>query len=108
MLLAIDVGNTNIVLGCLEDGEIIGITRMETDRDKTAHEYAIALKQALEFGGIDPSQLDGAILSSVVPPINGALRAAIQKHLRGHRNIKSFRLGEYGEGGAGVTVAQLK
>ena len=55
MLLAIDVGNTNIVLGCLEDGEIIGITRMETDRDKTAHEYAIALKQALEFGGIDPS-----------------------------------------------------
>lgn len=38
----------------------------------------------------------------------GALRAAIQKHLRGHRNIKSFRLGEYGEGGAGVTVAQLK
>ena len=78
MLLAIDVGNTNIVLGCLEDGEIIGITRMETDRDKTAHEYAIALKQALEFGGIDPSQLDGAILSSVVPPINGALRAAIR------------------------------
>ena len=78
MLLAIDVGNTNIVLGCLEDGEIIGITRMETDRDKTAHEYAIALKQALEFGGIAPSQLDGAILSSVVPPINGALRAAIR------------------------------
>lgn len=78
MLLAIDVGNTNIVLGCLEEGRIVGITRMETDRDKTAHEYAIALKQALEFGGIDPSQLDGAILSSVVPPINGALRAAIR------------------------------
>ncbi len=38
----------------------------------------------------------------------GALRTAIQKHLRGHRSITSFRLGEYGEGGAGVTVATLK
>lgn len=78
MLLAVDVGNTNIVLGCLEDGKIVGITRMETDRDKTAHEYAIALKQALEFGNIDPDGMEGAILSSVVPPINGALRAAIR------------------------------
>lgn len=78
MLLAVDVGNTNIVLGCLENGKVIGITRMETDRDKTAHEYAIALKQALEFGNINPTGMDGAILSSVVPPINGALRAAIR------------------------------
>lgn len=38
MLLAIDVGNTNIVLGCMEEGRVAGITRMETDRDKTAHE----------------------------------------------------------------------
>ena len=38
----------------------------------------------------------------------GALRTAIQKHLRGHRNVKSFRAGEYGEGGTGVTVATLK
>lgn len=78
MLLAVDVGNTNIVLGCLVDGEIVGITRMETDRDKTAHEYAIALKQALEFGNIDPRGMEGAIISSVVPPINGALRAAVR------------------------------
>ena len=78
MLLAVDVGNTNIVLGCLEDGQIVGITRMETDRDKTAHEYAIALDQALKFGGIDPKGMEGAIVSSVVPPINGALRAAIR------------------------------
>lgn len=78
MLLAVDVGNTNIVLGCLEDGKIVGITRMETDRDKTAHEYAIALKQALEFGNIAPDGMEGAIFSSVVPPINGALRAAIR------------------------------
>ena len=78
MLLAVDVGNTNIVLGCLEDGKVICLTRMETDRDKTAHEYAIALDQALKFGNIDPNGMEGAILSSVVPPINGALRAAIR------------------------------
>ena len=38
----------------------------------------------------------------------GALRAAIQRHLRGHRNVKSFRLGRYGEGESGVTVVELK
>ena len=78
MLLAVDVGNTNIVIGCIEDGEIVGITRMETDLDKTAHEYAIALKSALAFGGIDPKGMEGIILSSVVPPLNAALSAAVR------------------------------
>lgn len=78
MLLAVDVGNTNIVLGCLEDGQIANIARLETDRDKTAHEYAVSIRQLLEFSGIASSEFEGAILSSVVPPINGALRAAIR------------------------------
>ena len=78
MILAVDVGNTNIVLGCLEDGEIVGVTRMETDRDKTAHEYAIALRQALTVGNIRPDGMDGCILSSVVPPLNATLCAAIR------------------------------
>lgn len=78
MILAIDVGNTNIVLGCMEDGQIVGVTRMETDRDKTAHEYAIALHQALSFGDIRPDGMEGAILSSVVPPLNDTLRAAVR------------------------------
>ena len=72
MLLALDVGNTNIVIG------IRNIARLETDRDKTAHEYAISLRQVIEFSGIAPENIDGAILSSVVPPINGALIAAVR------------------------------
>ena len=78
MLLALDVGNTNIVIGVLDESGIRNIARLETDRDKTAHEYAISLRQVIEFSGIAPAQVDGAILSSVVPPINGALVAAVR------------------------------
>ena len=77
MLLALDVGNTNIVIGFLDETGIRNIARLETDRDKTAHEYAISLRQVIEFSGIAPEDIDGAILSSVVPPINGALIAAV-------------------------------
>ena len=78
MLLALDVGNTNIVIGFLDESGIRNIARLETDRDKTAHEYAISLRQVIEFSGIAPENIDGAILSSVVPPINGALIAAVR------------------------------
>ena len=78
MLLALDVGNTNIVIGFLDASGIRNIARLETDRDKTAHEYAISLRQVIEFSGIAPENIDGAILSSVVPPINGALVAAVR------------------------------
>ena len=78
MLLALDVGNTNIVIGFLDVSGIRNIARLETDRDKTAHEYAISLRQVIEFSGIAPEDVDGAILSSVVPPINGALVAAVR------------------------------
>ena len=81
MLLALDVGNTNIVIGFLDESGIRNIARLETDRDKTAHEYAISLRQVIEFSGIAPENIDGAILSSVVPPINGALIAAVRSDL---------------------------
>ena len=63
----------------------------------------------LAYSFIDHAVLNG---QSTVYLIHGngtgALRAAIQKHLRGHRNVKSFRLGRYGEGESGVTVVELK
>ena len=61
MLLALDVGNTNIVIGFLDESGIRNIARLETDRDKTAHEYAISLRQVIEFSGIAPENIDGAI-----------------------------------------------
>lgn len=77
MILAVDVGNTNTVLGCIEKGEILNIVRIQTSDRETSTEYAIKLKQVLEFYKIDCRGFEGAIISSVVPQITGALREAI-------------------------------
>ena len=79
MILALDVGNTNIVIGCIEEGEILNIVRIHTDAGQTETEHAIKLKQVLEFNGIDPAGFEGAILSSVVPPVTGALISAVKR-----------------------------
>ncbi|MBP3539367.1 MAG: type III pantothenate kinase [Oscillospiraceae bacterium] len=78
MILAVDVGNTNIVLGCIENGEILNIARISTNVSQTAEEYAIKLKDILDIYGIDRGGFEGAILSSVVPPVTGRLQRAIK------------------------------
>lgn len=78
MILAIDVGNTNIVLGCIEDGKILNIVRIRTDIQETDAEYAIKLAQLLHFHKIDPAGFEGAIISSVVPPVTGTLSKAVK------------------------------
>ena len=58
---------------------------------------------------IDSSVLSGVTTITIIHGKGtGALRSAIQQHLKGHKNVKSFRLGRYGEGEAGVTVVELK
>lgn len=79
MILAIDVGNTNIVIGCIEDGRIICDGRLTTDHKKTKDEYAIHFKMFLNMYDIDLKAFDGAIISSVVPPITNEIKGAIQK-----------------------------
>lgn len=79
MILAIDVGNTHIVLGCIENGEILNIVRIRTDPHETTTEYAIKLKDIMELYDIDPKGLDGAIISSVVPPVTQVLTEAVKK-----------------------------
>ncbi len=81
MILAIDVGNSNIVLGCIRDGEIVNISRIQTLPRSTEIEYAIRLRSVLEYHGVQPSDLEGAILSSVVPPVTVALSAAVESVL---------------------------
>ncbi len=78
MILAIDVGNTNIVLGCIEEGKILNIVRLQTRIGATEAEYAIKLRQLLEFYGVDTQGFEGAILSSVVPPVTSALQRAVK------------------------------
>ena len=79
MIFAIDVGNTNIVLGCIENGEISNIVRIQTNTRETPAEYAIKLRQLFEVFGIDSRGFEGAIISSVVPSVTEALKEAVKK-----------------------------
>lgn len=78
MLLAIDVGNTNIVLGCIEGDGIRCTARIATNRTRTEDEYAMSLAQIFALREIDPKKLDGAIISSVVPELKSVLVRAVQ------------------------------
>ncbi len=78
MILAVDVGNTNIVMGCIEDGKVLNIFRFQTEPGRTEMEYAIKIKQILELYEIDEKGFEGAIISSVVPPVTGALTGAVK------------------------------
>ncbi|MEK6695083.1 MAG: type III pantothenate kinase [Nitrospirota bacterium] len=69
MLLAIDIGNTNIVWGVFDGDQLVADWRIGTDHSKTTDEYAILLLDLLRVEGISPDRVDGVILSSVVPPL---------------------------------------
>ena len=69
MLLAIDIGNTNIVWGVFDGTKLLADWRVGTDHSKTTDEYAILLLDLLRIEGISPDCVDGVILSSVVPPL---------------------------------------
>ena len=79
MLLAIDVGNTNIVIGCLDGEEIRFTERLSTDTGKTSLEYAILFRTALDVHRIDPESVDGAVIASVVPLITPVIQTALHK-----------------------------
>lgn len=77
-LLVVDVGNTNIVLGIFEGDVLLRSWRLATARDRTSDEYGILARQLVdeEFSGVT----DGAIVASVVPPLNGAVREMIERY----------------------------
>ena len=79
MLLAIDMGNTNIVIGCIKEDKILFVERLSTDQSKTELEYAVGFKTVFELYGIKSDEIKGAIISSVVPPLTGIIRKAVEK-----------------------------
>ena len=79
MILAIDVGNTNITLGGYADDKIQFISRLSTDSRRTADQYAVELSALLALNQVDPAAIHGAILGSVVPSLNATLCAAVEK-----------------------------
>ncbi len=79
MLLVIDVGNTNIVIGGMKDKDILFTERISTNTGRTSLEYVILFKQALELHQVDLSEIDGSIISSVVPAVTPIIKTALRK-----------------------------
>jgi type III pantothenate kinase len=73
MLLAIDVGNTNIVYGLFDGTTLVHTFRVESARGRTADEYAASLLSLLAMRGMDPTCVDAAVLACVVPPLTEPL-----------------------------------
>ena len=79
MILTIDIGNTNILLGCFKGNELVFRERISSKREATDLEYAAMIKTALDMYTLTPQQIDGAIMASVVPTITNTLKRAIEK-----------------------------
>ncbi len=81
MLLAIDIGNTNIVAGVFKDGELKRHWRVSTDKRRTSDEYGIILSGLFDSAGLKRADLKGSIVCSVVPPLNGVFKEALGGYL---------------------------
>ena len=82
MILAIDIGNTNIVVGCIDEEKIYFTERLSTVRTKTELEYAVDLKTVLDIYHIKRTDIEGCIISSVVPQVTGIAKLAAEKILK--------------------------
>lgn len=79
MLLAIDIGNTNLVIGCIHDDKILFKARIATDRTRTSDQYGVEIKSMLEAYGVKRSDIEDCIISSVVPPVFNSVRTGVIK-----------------------------
>lgn len=79
MLLVVDVGNTNTVMGLYEGRDLRGHWRFETANHRTGDEFNILLHMLLQSIGMKPAEIRGCCVSSVVPPLNSALHEACRK-----------------------------
>ena len=80
MLLTMDVGNTNTVLGVFRGAELVAHWRLTTARDQTVDEYGILTRNLFTLAGLDPAAIEGIIISSVVPPLNSTLAEMAQRY----------------------------
>ena len=78
MILVIDIGNTNIVLGGFADDKLAFVARIATNATKTEDEYATKIKSILTLHEVDKKEVKGAIISSVVPPLNSVMKKAVR------------------------------
>ena len=82
MLLVMDVGNTNTVLGVYESARLVAHWRLTTVRDRTVDEYGIQARTLLSLAGIEVSAIQHIIIASVVPPLNSVLEAMARSYFK--------------------------
>ena len=115
MILAIDVGNTNIVIGCIDKEKCHFIERLSTVRIKTELEYAIDIKSVLDIYHVCPEEIEGGIISSVVPQITTNIKLAVEKILKkeilvigsGIKTGLDIRIDDPGQLGADLVAASV-
>lgn len=78
MILTIDIGNTNIAFGGFEGDKLSFVVRISTETKKTADEYASKILGVLTARGLGKPSIKGAIISSVVPPLNSVMKEAVR------------------------------
>lgn len=83
MILAVDIGNTNIVIGGFENDNLCFSERLSTCHDKTVREYYICIKNSLKFNNIDSDIIEGAVISSVVPSVTRTVEKALSEIFSG-------------------------
>ena len=79
MILVIDIGNSNIVIGGVEGDEIVFEARVRTETTKTSDQYCVDLKILLDVYGVDRHDFEGAIIASVVPQVLNSMQTAVKK-----------------------------
>lgn len=79
MLLTLDMGNTNITIGVFDGDRLVLESRVATDPIKMEDQYAVELLDILRLYGVNAGDIDGSIISSVVPPLDHAIRRAVKK-----------------------------
>src|ERR1700719_1502543 len=80
MLLTLDVGNTNTVLGVFRGAELVAHWRLTTARDQTIDEYGILTRDLFTLANLEPREIGGVIISSVVPPLNSTLAGMAERY----------------------------
>ncbi len=98
MLLALDVGNTNLTIGVFDGERLIADWRVRTDRDRTTDEHGILLTNLLEHGRMQRKQITGLAISSVVPTMNEGLQRLSTRYI----DAEAFLVGPNSDFGIGI------
>lgn len=82
MILALDIGNTNITMGVFDGRNLKFVSRLATDRQRTEDQYAVELRDIVDIYGVSISEIEGSIISSVVPSLTSGIKRAVKRLTR--------------------------